>query len=143
MISKVNVIGGLMVGGQTLVHLAMSVMTLVCLENIMGLRIRISFQKIITQPNVAGVGEVELKFIHDKRLVLKEVLRTPQIRKNLVFEYLLYKAGFTQTIRLDLFTLTKNNVFVEKSYAIDGMFKLNLEINKNLSSAYMLSNFNV
>ena len=76
-------------------------------------------------------------------LVLKEVLRTPQIRKNLVFEYLLYKAGFTQTIRLDLFTLTKNNVFVEKSYAIDGMFKLNLEINKNLSSAYMLSNFNV
>ncbi|KAL0556336.1 hypothetical protein IC582_004849 [Cucumis melo] len=92
---------------------------------------------------VAGIGEVELKFTSDKTLVLKEVLHTREIRKNLVSGYLLNKAGFTQTIGSDLFTLTKNNVFVGKGYATDGMFKLNLEINKIASSAYMLASFNV
>ena len=61
---------------------------------------------------VAGIGEVELKFTSDKTLVLKEVLYTPEIRKNLVSGYLLNKVGFIQTIRSDFFTLTKNNVFV-------------------------------
>ena len=42
-----------------------------------------------------------------------------------------------------MFTLTKNNVFVGKGYATDDMFKLNLEINKIASSAYMLTSFNV
>ena len=42
-----------------------------------------------------------------------------------------------------MFTLTKNNVFVGKGYAIDGMLKLNLKINKIASSAYMLSSINV
>ncbi|KAL4026406.1 hypothetical protein IC575_014836 [Cucumis melo] len=91
---------------------------------------------------VAGIGEVELKFTSGKMLVLKEFLH-PEIQKNLVSRYLLNKAGFTQTIESDLFTLTKNNVFVEKGYATDGMFKLNLEINKIASSAYMLTSFNV
>ncbi|KAA0059670.1 putative Polyprotein [Cucumis melo var. makuwa] len=92
---------------------------------------------------VAGIGKVELKFTSGKMLVLKEVLHTLEIRKNLVSRYLLNKAGFTQTIGSDLFTLTKNNVFVGKGYATDGMFKLNLKINKIASSAYMLTSFNV
>ncbi|KAA0037401.1 putative Polyprotein [Cucumis melo var. makuwa] len=69
---------------------------------------------------VADIGEVELKFTSDKTLVLKEVLYTPEIRKNLVSGYLL-----------------------NKGYATDDIFKLNLEINKISSSAYMLSSFNV
>ncbi|KAA0058391.1 putative Polyprotein [Cucumis melo var. makuwa] len=44
---------------------------------------------------VAGIGEVELKFTSCKTLVLKEVLHTPEIRKNLVSGYLLNKVGFT------------------------------------------------
>ncbi|TYK14777.1 uncharacterized protein E5676_scaffold1610G00170 [Cucumis melo var. makuwa] len=71
---------------------------------------------------VASIGEVELKFTSGKTFVLKEVLHTPEIRKNLVFGYLLNKAGFTQTIRLDLFTLTKHNVFVGKGYVTDNVF---------------------
>ncbi|KAA0035887.1 putative Polyprotein [Cucumis melo var. makuwa] len=90
---------------------------------------------------VSGIREVELKFTSGKMLVLKEVLHTPEIRKNLVSGYLLDKAGFTQTIESDLFTLTKNNVFMGKGYATDVIFKLNLEISKNLSFAYMLSSF--
>ncbi|KAL0536604.1 hypothetical protein IC582_025557 [Cucumis melo] len=92
---------------------------------------------------VASIGEVELKFTFGKMLALKEVLHSSEIRKNLVSEYLFNKVGFTQTIGSDLFTLTKNNVFMEKGYATNDMFKLNLEINKIVSSAYMLTFFNV
>ncbi|KAL0558517.1 hypothetical protein IC582_003091 [Cucumis melo] len=91
---------------------------------------------------VVGIGEVELKFTSGKTLVLKEVLHTSEFRKNLVSGYLLNKDGSTQTIGFDLFTLTKNNVFVGKGYATDDMFKLNLKINKIASSAYMLTFFN-
>jgi len=75
---------------------------------------------------VAGTGDVELKFTSRKTIVLKNVMHTPEMRKNLVSGYLLNKAGFTQTIGGDLYTLTKNNVFVGKGYATDGMFKLNV-----------------
>ena len=72
------------------------------------------------------------------------MLHVPEIRKNLVYGYLINKAGFTQTIGDDLYTLTKNGVFVGKRYATDGMFKLNVDVmNKNFVSAYMLSSFNV
>ena len=92
---------------------------------------------------VADIEEVELKFTSSKTLVLKEVLHTFEIRTNLVSRYLLNKVSFTQTIWSYLFTLTKNNVFLEKSYANDSMFKLKLEMNKKMFSAYMLSTFNV
>ena len=92
---------------------------------------------------VAGTGEVVLKFTSGKTIILKDVLHTPEMRKNLVSGYLLNKAGFTQTIGADLYTITKNNIFVGKGYATDGMFKLNVEINKTSSSAYMLSSFNI
>ncbi|KAK0595497.1 hypothetical protein LWI29_007280 [Acer saccharum] len=81
---------------------------------------------------VAGSGEVELKFTSGKTVILKDVLHTPEIKKNLVSGYLLNKAGFTQTIGVDLFTLTKNGIFVGKGYATEGMFKLNVDVNKGL-----------
>jgi len=43
---------------------------------------------------VAGIGDVELKFTFEKTLILKEVMHTPIIRKNLVSGFLLNKAGF-------------------------------------------------
>lgn len=88
---------------------------------------------------VAGSGVVELKFTLGKIPILKEELHTPETRKNLVSGYLLNKADFTQIIGAYLFTLTKNNVFVRKSYAIDGMFMLNVDANKVSSSVYMCS----
>lgn len=42
-----------------------------------------------------------------KTLVLKDVLHTSEVRKNLVSGYLLNKVGFTQTFGADLYTLTK------------------------------------
>ncbi|KAK0577943.1 hypothetical protein LWI29_002659 [Acer saccharum] len=77
---------------------------------------------------VAGSGEVEINFTSGKTIILKDVLHTLEIRKNLVSGYLLNKAGFIQTIGADLFTLTKNGIFVGKGYATEGMFKLNVDV---------------
>ncbi|XP_073225731.1 uncharacterized protein [Cicer arietinum] len=45
--------------------------------------------------NVVGIGDVELIFTSRKTLILKNVMHTPEIRKNLVYGFLLNKAGFT------------------------------------------------
>ena len=65
---------------------------------------------------VAGIGEMELKFTFERTVILKEVMHTPKMRKNFVFGYLLNKAGFTRSICSNLFTLTKNGIFVGKGY---------------------------
>lgn len=78
--------------------------------------------------NVTGIGNVELKCTFGKTLLFKDVLHTPEIRKNLVFGFLLNKAGFTEIIGFDLYTITKNGTFT--GYAIDCMFELNVEVNK-------------
>lgn len=88
---------------------------------------------------VKGSGTVDLKFTSGKTLMLKDVLHTPEMRKNLVSGYLLNKAGLYQTIGSDIYTITKNKNFVGKGYATDGMFKLNVDaMNKIDSSAYMV-----
>ena len=92
---------------------------------------------------VLGIGDVDVKFTSGRTVTLKEVLHTPEIRKNLVSGYLLNKAGFTQTLGADQYTLTKNGMFVGKGYATDGMFKLNVEINKIASSSYIVCSVNV
>ena len=50
---------------------------------------------------VLGYGDVELNFTSGHVLVLKDVLYTPSMRKNLMLSYLLNKAGFKQTIESD------------------------------------------
>ncbi|KAM0973601.1 hypothetical protein ACFX2C_016906 [Malus domestica] len=77
--------------------------------------------------DVAGSGEVELRFTSGKTMIMKDVMHTPTIRKNLTSGFLLNKAGFIQTIGADMYTLTKNEVFVGKEYATDGMLKLNVD----------------
>uniref|UniRef100_UPI001C3C324B hypothetical protein n=1 Tax=Picosynechococcus sp. (strain ATCC 27264 / PCC 7002 / PR-6) TaxID=32049 RepID=UPI001C3C324B len=42
---------------------------------------------------VAGMGKVELKFTSRETITLREVLHTPEIRKNLVSSYLLNNVG--------------------------------------------------
>ena len=70
--------------------------------------------------NVVGINEMELKFPSTKTVILKEFMHTPKIRKNIISSYLLNNAGFTQTKGVDLFTLTKNNVFVRTDYSTYG-----------------------
>ena len=80
---------------------------------------------------------MESKFTSGKTLILKDLLHTPEMRKNLVSGYLFQKASFTQIIVANLIALTKNNVFVGKGYATNEMFKLTITANKISSSIYM------
>ncbi|CAJ2668640.1 unnamed protein product [Trifolium pratense] len=64
--------------------------------------------------NVAGIGDVELKFTSGKTLILKDVMHVPDMRKNLVSGFLLNKAGFNQNIGANLYTITKNDIFIGK-----------------------------
>ena len=75
---------------------------------------------------ILGEGNVELIFTSGRTLILKNVLYTPKMRKNLMSAFLLNKAGFKQTIESDQYIFTKGGNFVGKGYACDGMFKLNL-----------------
>ena len=92
---------------------------------------------------VIGSGEVELNFTSGRVLTLKDVLYTPSMRKNLMSSFLFNKAGFKQTMESDQYVISKKGIFVGKVYACDGMFKLNIEINKaSTNSVYILSCLN-
>ncbi|KAK2455989.1 putative mitochondrial protein [Trifolium repens] len=95
--------------------------------------------------DVAGIGDIELKFTSGKTLILKDVMHVPEMKKNLVSGFLLNKAGFSQAIGADLYTITKNGIFIGKGYATDGMFKLNVDLNSNKisTSVYSLCDFNI
>jgi hypothetical protein len=100
---------------------------------------------------VEGRGKVILKMTSGKELTLNEVLHVPDIRKNLVSGSLLSKNGFKLVFVSDKFVLTKNEMFVGKSYLSDGLFKMNVmtvvpkSINNNKidSSAYLLESSNI
>lgn len=92
---------------------------------------------------VLGTGDVDLEFTSGRTLTLKDVMHTPDMRKNLVSGYLLNKAGFHQSIGSDQFIITKNGTFVGKGFACNGMFKLSIEMNKNNALIYSLSSFNL
>ena len=96
-----------------------------------------------SKTKVLGSGEVDLKFTFGCVLILKDVLYSLSMRKNLMSSFLINKAGFNQTMESDNYVITKMGLFVDKSYACDGMFKLNVENNKaSTSSIYMLSSIN-
>ncbi|GJU64788.1 retrovirus-related pol polyprotein from transposon TNT 1-94 [Tanacetum coccineum] len=80
-------------------------------------------------------GNVKIQLTSGKKLTLMNVLHVPNIRKNLVSSFKLCKSGVKAVIESDKVIISKANVFVEKVYACDGIFKLN--INKITSSAYL------
>ena len=61
---------------------------------------------------VIGKGSVELNFTSGKKLLLLNVLHVPDMRKNLVSAYLLYKKGFKAILESDSIILSKNGLFV-------------------------------
>ncbi|GJU14257.1 retrovirus-related pol polyprotein from transposon TNT 1-94 [Tanacetum coccineum] len=98
--------------------------------------------------DIKGEGDVILKMTSEKELKLTNVLYVPEIRKNLVFGWLLNKFGFRLVFESDKFVLSKNQMYVGKGYAVNAMFKLNVmvvknDINKMNSSAYLIESSNV
>nr|GEW21822.1 Pol polyprotein [Tanacetum cinerariifolium] len=98
--------------------------------------------------DIKGEGDVILKMTSKKELKLTNVLYVLEIRKNLLSGWLLNKFGFHLVFEFDKFVLSKDQMYVSKGYALNGMFKLNVmvvmnNINKMNSSAYLIESSNV
>ncbi|GJS36429.1 pol polyprotein [Tanacetum coccineum] len=98
--------------------------------------------------DIKGEGYVILKMTSKKELRLTNVLYVLEIRKNLVSYWLLNKFSFRLIYESNKFVLSKNQIYVGKGYALNGMFKLNVkvfmnDINKMNSSAYLIKSSNV
>nr|GEW47914.1 hypothetical protein [Tanacetum cinerariifolium] len=76
--------------------------------------------------DIKGKRDVILKMTFEKELKLTNVLYVSKIHKNLVSVWLLNKFGFRLVFEYDKFVLSKNQMYVGKGYAINGMFKLNV-----------------
>nr|GEX39806.1 Pol polyprotein [Tanacetum cinerariifolium] len=98
--------------------------------------------------DIKGEGDVALKMTSEKELKLMNVLYVLEIRKDLVSDWLLNKFDFRLVFESDKFVLSKNQMYVGRGYAMNGMFKFNVrvvknEINKMNSSAYLIESSNV
>ena len=80
----------------------------------------------LSTSKVEGVGKIALKMSSGKIVTLIKVLHVLDVRKNLVSESLLSKNGFKLVFVYDKFVLSKNEMYVGKSYPSDGLFKLNV-----------------
>lgn len=65
--------------------------------------------------NVVGIRDMQLNFTIEKTLILKYVMHVLYIRKNLVFGFLLNKAGCSRSIEADLYTISKNDIFLRNN----------------------------
>lgn len=90
---------------------------------------------------VHGQGSVEINFTSGKKLTLLNVLHVPDVRKNLVSASLLCKKGFKVILESDKLVLLKGDLYVGKGYCTEGMFKLSVDMNKVISSAYIVDSY--
>ena len=86
--------------------------------------------------SVLGKGKVLLKLTSGKTLALNEVLHVPNMRANLISVTQLGKVGIKVSFGSDKIILTKNKIFIGKSYCNHGLFALNISAitNGNASS---------
>ena len=79
-----------------------------------------------------------MKMSFGKMLILTNVFHVPNIKKNIVYANLSCKSGVKAILELDKLILSKNEIFVGKRYAIDGMYKLNIINKEFFSYAYIV-----
>ena len=102
-----------------------------------------------TTSKIKGQENVVLKMTYGKEMTLKNVLYVPEMRKNLVSCSLLNIHGFRLVFELNKFVLSKSEMYIEKGYLSDGIWKLNVmtiiksDMNKASTSAYILESLNL
>ena len=80
-----------------------------------------------------GKGCVTIQFSSGKKLILTNVLHVPDVVKNLVSADILNKKGLKAVLEANKVILSKNGVFVGKGYSCNGMFKLSINKNDDVS----------
>jgi hypothetical protein len=100
---------------------------------------------------VLGIRKVILNMTLGKPLALNNILHVADIRKNLVSDLLLSKNSFKMVFENDKFILSKSDMFIEKGYHCDSLFKMNVMTiviidennNKIVSSSYLFESCDV
>ena len=95
---------------------------------------------------VLGKGKVMLKLTLGKTLALNDVLHVPNIRANLVVAALLGKVGVKVSFESDRIVMTKNNIFMGKTFCNQGLFVLSISkvINGHVStSTYLVDSYDI
>jgi len=100
---------------------------------------------------VLVVGKVILKMTFEKLFTLSNAHYIADIRKNLVFGSLLSKNSIKMVLKSDKYIFSKSDMFVEKMYLCDELFKMNIMIivtndennNKSVSSFYLFESYGV
>ena len=87
---------------------------------------------------IVGNCTIDVKMSSGMMLALTNVFHVPDIKKNHVFVNLLCKSGVKAVLESDELILSKNEIFVGKRYAIDGMYKLNIINKEFFSYAYIV-----
>ena len=97
--------------------------------------------------HVLGIGQLDLKMTSRKILTLKEVRHVLEVSRNLVSASSLVQQGYKAVLKSNKVVITKNNVFIGKSYVCEGLFKLNVqlldEINKIPSYVFNFESSNI
>ncbi|KAK9732792.1 hypothetical protein RND81_04G022600 [Saponaria officinalis] len=80
-----------------------------------------------TSALITGKGNIFLKLTSGKTLALTNVLFVPSLRRNLVSDALLNKAGLKLIFEADKVVMSRNGEFVGKGYLSGGLFLLNTD----------------
>lgn len=95
---------------------------------------------------VVGKGKFLLELTFGKSLVLNNALHVPSIRYNLVSMFMLGMTNVKVSFKGYKVVITMGGTSIENEYSSNELFKINvldISMNKNVSSAYIVESFNL
>src|SRR5688572_17511176 len=81
---------------------------------------------------VQGKGQIELLFTSGNLLVLRDVYYEPEISRNLVSGPVLNRLGYKLVFEANRCIVSKSNLFVGHAYLCNSVFKLSLDLYKDV-----------
>ena len=75
---------------------------------------------------IKGIGRIDLRMTSGKILTLQGALHVPTLRRYLISESSLLKAGYRIVKESNKFVISKSNIFIGKGCVCDGLFRLNV-----------------
>ncbi|KAL0430461.1 UNVERIFIED_CONTAM: hypothetical protein Sradi_0672100 [Sesamum radiatum] len=92
---------------------------------------------------VHGIGSVDLKFPSGRILSLKRVHHVPFVRRNIISGSVIVREGYELAFKFNKVVIQQFGIFVGKGYLDDGLFKVQVENNKNDISDYVILNVEI
>ena len=80
---------------------------------------------------ILGVGQVKLKLTFEKVLTLHNVQHVPKVRRNLISGSLLVQQGFHLVFESNKVVISHGVIFIRKGYLSEGLFKLNVMVSSS------------